>query len=560
MGSSDSVTPGTRAPATESPLARDARWSMAVAAAIATHFVVTLSVGLTRHWGLLTSINDLGAFDQAIWGILNGAPFINTPIYPDSGRINWLGHHFTPILFLFAPLYALAPAAEWLIGAQALALSLAAWPLFLLARLVSGSSKTAFLWALAYLANPFLTSASVWDFHPVTLAVPMIVLSLYAIETKQKKLMLGMCMLLLLVQEQMGLTVAGFGILWGIRNKTWWFAALITLLGIATASAVIGILMPALSPTGNHPMLASELGQLSRYDWLGHSALDVVETVVRNPIRIMQVVFGVFEGWIYVFVLFLLAFFLPFAAPEFLLPAFPDLAINLLSANPMPRSIFAYHTITIVPVLAIAAIHGSMRLRQLVKRYTPTEIAGAVALASIVGGYCVFPLPLPGMADYWAPRRFATERPSDVVKIMKIIGDKAAVSVQANAGPHFTMRPAIYKFPDRNLDTDFIILNLQAPTKRITPDDLTSIGTLSFHLQMNTSEYLDMVSNLLSHGRHEVIYWNNSWLVLKRTTQQAFPQNDIIVEHITALRKNWGSGRIDESPPIEALDVLTRSP
>ena len=76
-------------------------------------------------------------------------------------------------LLLFVPLYAIWPAAEWFAIAQAFALSVAAWPIFLLASRVHSSERTGLLWAAIYLFNPFLLSAAAWDFHPVTLAVPL---------------------------------------------------------------------------------------------------------------------------------------------------------------------------------------------------------------------------------------------------------------------------------------------------------------------------------------------------------------------------------------------------
>jgi len=35
---------------------------------MAVHFAVILALGLLRHWGYMTSLNDLGVFDQAVWG------------------------------------------------------------------------------------------------------------------------------------------------------------------------------------------------------------------------------------------------------------------------------------------------------------------------------------------------------------------------------------------------------------------------------------------------------------------------------------------------------------
>ena len=93
---------------TVSPFSRWRRWTVI---AISIHFVVILALGLFRHWGYMTSLNDLGVFDQAVWGTLHGQFMLNTS-NEFNQQINWLGFHFHPILLLFVPLYAIAPYPE----------------------------------------------------------------------------------------------------------------------------------------------------------------------------------------------------------------------------------------------------------------------------------------------------------------------------------------------------------------------------------------------------------------------------------------------------------------
>lgn len=86
------------------------RWRWATWLASAIHFAVLLLLGLSRHWGCRTSVNDLGVFDQAVWGTLNGELLRNTSQL--NQPINWLGFHFHPDLLLFVPRYAISPSAE----------------------------------------------------------------------------------------------------------------------------------------------------------------------------------------------------------------------------------------------------------------------------------------------------------------------------------------------------------------------------------------------------------------------------------------------------------------
>jgi uncharacterized membrane protein len=345
-------------------------WRLWTALIVSFYFVLILIFGLSRHWGYMSSINDLGLFDQAVWGTLHGEFMLNTCNFNQPN--NWLGMHFNLVLLLFVPLYAISPSTEWLTLAQAVALSVSAWPIFLLASRVCQSEKAGMLCALAYLANPFMLNAAVWDFHPVTLAVPFIALGLLAIEKADSRLLLFACLPMLLIQEQLGLTVAGFGMLWWLRNHSWKPAIGLISIGAAYTALVLGMIMPALSPTGNYLMFSNDLGQLSRYGWLGHSIADVALTLLTHPLAIIELVMVDMLGWVYLVMLLLPLAGFPAVAGEFLLPAFGDLAANLLSANPVPRSIFSYHSVSLVPILTTAAIYGVARIASWQKKFSPT--------------------------------------------------------------------------------------------------------------------------------------------------------------------------------------------
>lgn len=466
----------------------------------------------------MSSINDLGVFDQAVWGVLNGESLLNTSLF--NRQINWLGFHFHPVVFLFTPLYAIIPSATWLTLAQALALSLAAWPIFLLASRVSLSEKAGLLWAVAYLFNPFLLNAAAWDFHPMTLAVPFVAISMLAIETKKPYLLFACTFFILLCKEHFGVMVAGFGLLWYIQNKSWKPALGLMLIGIMHSFTVLALIMPALSPTGDHPMLTG------RYSWLGHSIGEILGRLFTDPFSIIKVVMIDYKGIIYI--LFLLAFLcgFPVLAPEFLLPGLADLMANILSANPMPRSLFAYHSATLIPILATAAIYGVKRLSLWQSRYTMTEMAGLAVILSFVGGYLLAPLPLPGAYNFWAPAHFLSRPDPRVQMIRSLVGDDASVSAQANVGSHFSQRYEIYRYPNNLGEVDFIILRIESPTTNINnlPDQIKNnrkylIGSLDSHLQMDRTEYIASIRSLLSDNKHGVLLWDDRGLYWLRGHQ-----------------------------------------
>jgi uncharacterized membrane protein len=511
--------------------------------AIMVHFSVLMLLGLSRHWGFMTSINDLGIYDQAVWGVLHGQSLLNTsqlnqPIY-------WLGFHFHPVLFLFVPLYALIPSVIWFTIAQALALSVGAWPIFLLAKRVCHSEKAGLFWALAYLINPFLLNAAAWDFHPITLAVPFVAASMLSLESKNLRLLFFSCLVILLCKEHLGVMVVGFGLLWWIKNKSWKPAIVLILIGIIHFVLVLMVIMPALSPTGEHLMLGEGLGRLSLYAWIGNSLGEVLHTILFHPIYVIKIVILGMGGAKYLLVLLIVFLGFPLAAPEYLLPGLADMMANMMSANPMPRSLFAYHSISLIPVLTVAAVYGSERISRWSKKFSVKELAGFAVITSFILGYYFAPLPIPGARNFWKPVRFLNLPDPIVHTIRYEVGDKASISAQANVGAHFSQRREIYRFPNKVGEMDAIILRLESPTKNINdfPDQLKnrrkySISMLDSHLQMDRTEYIDTIEHLLSGSEYGILYWNDPWLVFKRGLADREPREQIDLK-LNQLRKEW---------------------
>jgi uncharacterized membrane protein len=276
-------------------------WRMGLWIVIVSHFAFFLVIGMSRHWGYMSSINDLGVFDQVVWNTLHGN-FLQTTINPFGTSINWLGFHFQPVLLLFVPLYSLSSSVEWFAIAQAAALALTAWPIFLLAQHIFNSEKSGFIWALAYLVNPFLLSSGTWDFHPITLAVPLIALGLLAIVKKNAQLLVLSCLFILMCKEHLGLAVAGFGALWWIRHRDLKTPMFVIALGTSHLFLVLLYIMPAFSPTNTPVMFSDQLGQLSRYSWLGTSFADISHTLTTQPAFVWKEVLnmgGGLIGWLW---------------------------------------------------------------------------------------------------------------------------------------------------------------------------------------------------------------------------------------------------------------------
>jgi len=387
----------------------------------------------------------------------------------------------------------------------------------------------------------------------MTLAVPFVAISMLAIEIKRPYVLFACTFFILLRKEHFGVMAVGFGILWYIRNKSWKPALGLMLIGIMHSFIVLSIIMPALSPTGEHPMLAG------RYSWLGHSMGEIIGRLFTDPFSIIKVVMIDFKGIAYIVLLF--AFFcgFPLLAPEFLLPGLADLAANMLSAVSMPRLIIAYHSVTLIPLLATAAIYGVKRLSLWQSRYTLTQLAGLAVILSFVGGYVFAPLPLPGARNFWAPAHFLSLPDPRVQMIRSLVGENASVSAQANVGSHFSQRHEIYRYPNMVGQVDAIILRLESPTTNINnlPDQIKNnrkylIGSLDSHLQMDRTEYIASIKSLLSDNKYGVLLWDDPWLVLAQgASGHGLEQK--LEQKLNRLQKEW---KIDSKALVDAENAV----
>ena len=316
-------------------------------------------------------------------------------------------------------------------------------------------------------------------------------------------------------------------------------------LGAIYSIIVLGFVMPVLSPTGKHVMVSEDLGQMSRYSWLGKSVKEIIIALLSHPISVTKTILFDFRGANYLFLLLIFFIGFPLAALEFLLPGIADFSANLLSANPMPRSIFAYHSISLIPVLTVAAIYGTRRLARLLKKFTQKELSGLVFIGCFVGGYCLAPLPLPGARNYWAPIHFINLPNKTVDMIRPLIGEKDSVSAQSNVGAHFSQRKEIYRYPNKVGKVDTIVLRLESPTKNI--NNLTNnssknrknlVAMLDAHLQMDRTDYINSIEQLLSDNKYGVLFWKDPWLVLSKNSTNQKPYKQI-EEKLNQLKKEW---------------------
>lgn len=223
------------------------QWMPATGTAVAFVLYTVLSILMWRanyapSW-------DLGIFTQLLDQYARG----QTPIVDIKGPgFHLWGDHFHPILILLTPLYWLAPSGLTLMIAQAALFASSVWPIASLARERLGT-RGGWLVTGAYVFSWGLVNAVIAQFHEIAFAVPLLAFGLVWWMRGARLPALISIALLVFVKEDLGITVAVFGLIIWLRNRAETRAAIFLVAwGVAWTVFAVAIFIPAFNVTGGY--------------------------------------------------------------------------------------------------------------------------------------------------------------------------------------------------------------------------------------------------------------------------------------------------------------------
>ena len=416
-------------------------------AAIAAFAAGFSALGVLRHEAFNSGRFDLGNMTQVVWSTAHGEPLQMTDLQGD--QISRLGAHTDVLLAAFAPLWWAWPDPSLLLVAQALVVALGALPVFWLARKHLGSPRAALGFALAYLLYPPVQWLVLDDFHAVALSCPFLLFAWWYLDEDRLGAFAVFAALAISTKEEIGFVVAGLGLWYVLARGRRRAGLVIAAVGVAASLLAILVVIPAFGE--------GESDFYRRYGEVGGSPGGIVETLLTDPLRVLQVAFDG-TGLDYLARL-ALPFALAVLAPAALLVAVPELAINLLSSTPTQTSIHFHYTAGITPALVAGSIFGAARIVRRRPDLTRPLVVAVVAL-SLVAGWWLGPLPYPGgerlAADDWRvePRDRIAKR------AISLVPGNAAVSASNAPGAHLSERERILSFPYRH-DAEWIVVDEQ---------------------------------------------------------------------------------------------------
>ncbi len=299
---------------------------------------------------------DLGNMDQVLWNTIHGRPFQFT-----NQSIDWYGPptrlaiHFEPIILPLSLLYIFHADPRILLVFQTLVLVSGALPVFLLTRrYLPEWPILAALMATAYLLSPALLGLNLFDFHPVSLATPLLLYAMLALTYKRYIWFLIACILAASCKEDIPLAIAMLGILLIWKYKLPRLGLTLIIGGLLWSLLAFEVIIPHFYPgvqTSNF---------WYRYEALGSSPSAAIANLLLHPWLLFST-FITLDRLYYLAGLLRSVGFLPILAPVWLLPALPSLAVNLLSTDPLLYSGVYHYNAAIIPFVMLAAIHGTRR-------------------------------------------------------------------------------------------------------------------------------------------------------------------------------------------------------
>lgn len=466
--------------------------------------IVFVLLSFSRHAALKSYLNDLGTYDQVVWNTLHGHFFDNSSNM--LGERNYLGSHFSPILLLFVPFYAIVASPRWLLFFQAFAVGASAFFIFAFAKENLKKVSLALVFLLSYLLNPYLHNGLLYDFHEVVFAVFFSAGAFYFLEKRNNKLFILFAIFLALCQEHTALLIFMMGVYAIISQKRY-------KLGLATCAASFGYFlltmlafMPRFSATGNPSLISNSSSYPLRYSWLGKGLGEIAKNILFHPLMIVKFMLSG-DRPKYLFSLIAPVFSLGlFSWPIIII--FPMICINLLSSLSLTYSVFFYHSAIFIPFIYFSAIITFKRWF-LGNRNMEIFFSAAILIFSFFCFYAYSAVPLAAMNSK-LNEFLPSENAKKIEMIKSMIPADASISVQHNLGPHFSERQGLYRFPLRVDDSEFVVLD------RFDPYAGSKTFDFQYALQVDAAEYQSNIEKLKASLNFEVFFDDGEYLIFKR--------------------------------------------
>ncbi|WP_245899310.1 DUF2079 domain-containing protein [Nonomuraea indica] len=398
-------------------------------------------LSLAKLAGFRAGAYDLVIFDQAVRSYARfGLPVaIVKGVHNDFGpHFSVLGDHWSPILAVLAPLYWIHDGPETLLVAQAVLLAGAAVPLWVFARRALGGSAAAHLVAVAYVLSWPVVETAAFDFHEAAFAPLLTALLLERRQAGRRAHVALAALALLCVKEDMGLLVAGFGVVL-VGQRGW--------RSLGASFLVGGLGFTWLASQVLIPLFGGRADYYWAYGALGADAPAVVRTALTDPLAVLAQL-GTPPVKLLTLALLLGTTLLAALLSPLMLAAVPLLAERMLASSFPNWWVPEYHYNAFVIVVVLAAgVDGVRRLRERRTRERGGPAAAGrtvTAWAAGAAAFAVVTVPFFSLSDLADPATYRHDaRQRAAAEAVAVVPDRALVEAANNLAPALSGRGTV---------------------------------------------------------------------------------------------------------------------
>ena len=419
-------------------------WTLAVVVAMLVFVVLTSITAVGRQRDFRTYRNDMGNMVQVVDNTAHGRILLMTG--NDGRQIDRLAAHVDPVLVLFALPWLVWPDPAMLLIAQALLVALTAWPAYRLGLRILTDPMAAAGCALAALLYPPLQFAALDEFHPVTLAIPLLLFAFVFLEEDRRWLAVPFLILAALCKEEIPLVIALMGAFFALRKRRLW-PLLVTAAAGAYFLVAVGLVIPHFNGGDSSRFL-------DRFSSDGASMRSLATGLLTHPWRVVTTLLAP-SGLAYLVKLLWPFGFTSLASPLTFLISLPELLINLLSSKPQQHSIAYHYVAGEAPFVIAAMVLGLRRIGELLARRSAQSrragphrlhrgLATLVVAIALLATFTVGPLS--GARPGWGLALTAQHR-AVIAEALAKVPAEASVSADQALGAQLSARERITTFP-----------------------------------------------------------------------------------------------------------------
>ncbi|MFJ3900577.1 DUF2079 domain-containing protein [Streptomyces sp. NPDC090025] len=421
---------------------------------------------------------DLGIFEQAVRAYAE----LRAPIVDIKGPgFLILGDHFSPVTALLAPLYWVWSSPLALLFAQAALFAASAAVVGRTAQQVLGSRALGIALTVAYGLSWGLQEAVKSDFHEIAFAVPLLALTCRALLLGRWTAAVAWALPLVLVKEDMGLTVAMVGAVLFVKGQKRLGAA-VAGFGVAAFALTVLVLIPAASRVGQYDYWAKiEKGG----DGAEVSFLDSVLGAFQHG-----------EKWEMVLFVLGVAGFLCLRSPLTLL-ILPTLAWRFLSHDANHWGLFWHYNAILMPVVFLALVDAVRAVRSSPRPWLAAY--GRVAIPVVTAIAAVHALDMP-LRELTRPATYTVDaRTLDARRAVAAVPAGTSVETNVTLMAHLTADHTVYWVGGApGVSPDYLALDLSSGWSQPVADPV------------------GLAAQLHPEARYEVAVQAGQFVVLKR--------------------------------------------